>query len=131
MDRPPHHAQQQPRILIPDYPLPGQSSSTTAACSSTAVDSSRKDSLSALVGDSHESYLGQRDDDKGRDKDKENEQPGLQFLDYGTGSNHSQGNTIRGKRDSMRGPDVGVSTLMTCTPFRMGSSVLTVPLLFL
>lgn len=109
MDQPPHQQQQQPRILIPDYPLPGQSSSTTAACSSTAVDSSRKDSLSALVGDSHRSYDGKRDDDKG----KEDEQPVLQFLDYGAGSNPSQGNTIRGKRDSMRGPDVGVSILMT------------------
>jgi hypothetical protein len=109
MDQPPHQPQQQPRILIPDYPLPGQSSSTTAGCSSTAVDSSRKDSLSALVGDSHRSYEGKRDDDKG----KEDEQPGLQFLDYGTGSNHSQGNTIRRERDSMRGPDVGVSALMT------------------
>jgi hypothetical protein len=108
MDQSSHQPQQQPRILIPDYPLPSQSSSTTAACSSTAVDSARKDSLSAVVGDGHKSYSGARHD---VDKDKEDGQAGLQFLDYGTGSSHSQGNTIRGKRDSMRGPDIGVSCL--------------------
>jgi hypothetical protein len=90
----PYH---QPRILIPDYPQAGQSTSATVVGSSTAVDSARKDSLSSLVG-GHPSKPYQDNQ----------EEHNLQFLDYGTSSKN---NTLRGKRSSMmRGPDVGVST---------------------